>query len=108
MKHTRIVIALGLALALSACASQIDAGISAEPDSPGFLWGLWHGFIFPWSFIGSLFSGMGVLVARYAGAGDAERVNQVASQVFFLSLWITLGIFAPVGYLLSPILLVRH
>ena len=56
MKTTRILIAATLALALSACASQIDAGVSAAPDTPGFLWGLWHGFIFPWSFIGSLFS----------------------------------------------------
>lgn len=56
MKFTRIAIAAALALTLSACASQIDAGISASPDTPGFLWGMWHGFIFPWSFIGSLFN----------------------------------------------------
>ena len=41
---------------LSACANQIDAGVSREAGSPGFLWGLWHGFIFPWAWIGSLFS----------------------------------------------------
>lgn len=56
MKTRRIIIAVTLALAVSACASQIDAGVSAAPETPGFLWGLWHGFIFPWSFIGSLFS----------------------------------------------------
>ncbi|MFZ1741214.1 MAG: hypothetical protein WAT93_00065 [Pontixanthobacter sp.] len=44
-----------LILALSACASQIDAGIARGAGTPGFWWGLWHGFIFPWSFIGSLF-----------------------------------------------------
>ncbi|MBZ6378413.1 hypothetical protein B5C34_12995 [Pacificimonas flava] len=39
---------------LSACANQSAAAV--EPGAPGFLWGLWHGFIFPWAFIGSLFS----------------------------------------------------
>lgn len=56
MKSGRILVAVILALSVSACASQIDAGVSVEPNTPGFLWGLWHGFIFPWSFIGSLFS----------------------------------------------------
>ena len=53
---TRILTTLGLVLLLSACASQIDVAVSAAPDVPGFWWGLWHGFIFPWSWIGSLFS----------------------------------------------------
>ena len=52
----RILIALTAVLLLSACASQIDAGVSAAPEAPGFWWGLWHGFIFPWSFLGSLFN----------------------------------------------------
>ena len=52
----RIVLASGAVLLLSACASQIDAGVSAGADVPGFWWGLWHGFIFPWAWIGSLFS----------------------------------------------------
>ncbi|MEP1422070.1 MAG: hypothetical protein ABJK59_09905 [Erythrobacter sp.] len=56
MQTRRILVAIILAFAVSACASQIDAGISVEPNTPGFLWGLWHGFIFPWSFIGSLFN----------------------------------------------------
>jgi len=56
MKTRRILVAITLALAVSACASQIGAGVSADPETPGFFWGLWHGFIFPWSFIGSLFS----------------------------------------------------
>jgi hypothetical protein len=45
-----------LALLLSACASQVDAGVAKEAGTPGFLWGLWHGFILPWAFLGSLFS----------------------------------------------------
>ena len=27
----------------------------AGGETPGFLWGLWHGFIFPFAWIGSLF-----------------------------------------------------
>lgn len=56
MSFTRFLLACSILLALSACASQIDAGVSQAETSPGFLWGLWHGFIFPWSWIGSLFS----------------------------------------------------
>ena len=51
-----ILAALALALLLSACASQIDATVSSDPQAPGFWWGLWHGFIFPSAWIGSLFS----------------------------------------------------
>lgn len=50
-----IVAALALALLLSACASQTDAGVSQAVSAPGFWWGLWHGFVFPFAFIGSLF-----------------------------------------------------
>jgi hypothetical protein len=46
---------LGLALALAACAAtQVPA--TTEPGSPGFLLGVWHGFIFPIAFIISLFT----------------------------------------------------
>ena len=55
MNAPRIATAIGLALLLSACASQIDAGVASGEDVPGFLWGLWHGFIFPFAWIGSLF-----------------------------------------------------
>ena len=51
----RYLAAILLALALSACASQVDAGVSEAAGTPGFWWGLWHGFIFPWAWIGSLF-----------------------------------------------------
>jgi hypothetical protein len=44
-----------LTLLLSACASQIPAGVEEASGSPGFWWGLWHGFVFPFAWIGSLF-----------------------------------------------------
>lgn len=53
MKHW--VAALSLIL-LSACASQVPSAVEHGPQVPGFWWGLWHGFVFPWAFIGSLFS----------------------------------------------------
>jgi hypothetical protein len=42
----------GLA-ALSACATQSAAAVA--PAAPGFLLGLWHGFIFPIAWVLSLF-----------------------------------------------------
>ncbi|SMF61737.1 hypothetical protein [Allosphingosinicella indica] len=40
-------------LALTACATQVATGVA--PDSPGFLLGVWHGFIFPVAWVLSLF-----------------------------------------------------
>jgi len=42
-----------LPLLLSACATQSSAAVAA--GAPGFLHGLWHGFIFPVAWILSLF-----------------------------------------------------
>lgn len=41
---TRAVSMIAL-LPLAACARQV--GSAVVPDAPGFLLGLWHGFIFP-------------------------------------------------------------
>jgi hypothetical protein len=43
------------ALALSACAATQDSAAVA-PSAPGFLLGVWHGFIFPVAWIVSLFT----------------------------------------------------
>jgi putative MATE family efflux protein len=56
-------------------------------------------------FVSSLFSGMGVLVARFAGSGDEAGVNRAASQAFLLALVLSLGVLAPLGYALAPTLL---
>lgn len=41
---------------LAGCAARQTAEtVASAPDTPGFLLGLWHGFIFPVAFIGSLF-----------------------------------------------------
>jgi putative MATE family efflux protein len=56
-------------------------------------------------FVSSLFTGMSVLVARFAGAGEERKVNRVVYQAFLTTLVISLGIMAPVGYFMSPWLL---
>ena len=56
-------------------------------------------------FITSLFTGMSILVARFAGAGDAERVNRTVYQAFLTAALLSVGIMAPLGYFLAPSLL---
>ena len=65
----------------------------------------WQIFIVVIVFISSLFTGMSVLVARFAGAGDEEKVNRTIYQAFLTSIFISLGIMAPIGYFISPALL---
>ena len=49
------LVAIPALLALSACARQAADAVSNAPDTPGFLLGLWHGFIFPVAWFLSLF-----------------------------------------------------
>jgi putative MATE family efflux protein len=65
----------------------------------------WQIFLVVIVFITSLFTGMSVLVARFAGANDEEKVNRTVYQAFLTALFIALGIMAPIGYFLSPALL---
>ena len=44
-----------LPLILAACAAQQSGG-AVQPAAPGFLLGLWHGFIFPVAWLISLFA----------------------------------------------------
>jgi putative MATE family efflux protein len=65
----------------------------------------WQIFLVVIVFISSLFTGMGVLVARAAGANDADKVNRTVYQAFLTALALSLGILAPVGYAIAPTLL---
>jgi putative MATE family efflux protein len=56
-------------------------------------------------FIASVFTGMGVLVARFAGAADPEKVNRSVYQAFLVTLVLAFGVLAPIGYALAPSLL---
>ena len=65
----------------------------------------WQIFLVVIIFITSLFTGMSVLVARFVGAGEEERVDRTVYQAFLTAVFISLGIMAPVGYFVSPSLL---
>ena len=65
----------------------------------------WQIFLVVVVFITSLFTGMAVLVSRFAGANDHETVNRVVYQAFLTSVALALGVLAPLGYVLSPTLL---
>ncbi len=65
----------------------------------------WQIFIVVIVFITSLFTGMSVLVARFAGAGDVEAVDRTVYQAFLTAIGISLFVMAPAGYFLSPLLL---
>ena len=65
----------------------------------------WQIFIVVIVFISSLFTGMGVLVARFAGANEPEKVNRTVYQAFLTSMGLVLLVLAPIGYMASPMLL---
>ncbi|HEX6051418.1 MAG TPA: MATE family efflux transporter [Gemmatimonadaceae bacterium] len=65
----------------------------------------WQIFLIVIAFISSLFIGMGVLVARFAGAGDEDKVDRVVYQAFLTAAGISLLVMAPIGYVASPWLL---
>jgi putative MATE family efflux protein len=56
-------------------------------------------------FVTSLFTGMSVLVARFAGANEPEKVNRTVYQAFLAAFGLCVGILAPLGYALAPSLL---
>jgi len=65
----------------------------------------WQIFLVVVVFITSLFTGMGVLVARFSGAGEEDKVNRTVYQAFLTAVMLTVLIMAPIGYFLSPALL---
>ena len=62
-------------------------------------------FILVIVFVSSVFSGMGVLVARFAGANDPQEVNRAVYQAFLTAVFLAFGVLAPLGYVLAPTLL---
>ncbi|MCO6511397.1 MAG: MATE family efflux transporter [Aridibacter famidurans] len=65
----------------------------------------WQIFLVVVVFISSIFTGMSILVARFAGAGEEDKVDRTVYQAFLTAIFITLGLIAPVGYFASPLLL---
>jgi Na+-driven multidrug efflux pump len=55
-------------------------------------------------FISSLFTGMGVLVSRFAGANQPDKVNRVVYQAFLTAVFMAIFL-AIIGYFAAPALL---
>jgi putative MATE family efflux protein len=56
-------------------------------------------------FVMSLYTGMGVLVARHAGANEPDKVNHAVYQAFLATMLLAIVVLAPVGYFAAPWLL---
>jgi putative MATE family efflux protein len=64
----------------------------------------WQIFLVVIVFMASVFTGQAVLVARFAGAGDSDRVNRVVQQATLTSIGMFV-LMAAVGYVATPALL---
>lgn len=65
----------------------------------------WQIFLVVVVFNMALFTGMGVMVARFAGANEPEKVNRIVYQAFLTAAAFAFMFLAPVGYFLAPHLL---
>ncbi len=65
----------------------------------------WQIFLVVVVFISSLFTGMSVLVARFAGAGHHDKVDRTVYQAFLTAIFLAVGVLAPIGWVLTPRLL---
>ena len=55
MTRTRVFVLVAMALTVAACVAK-QSNAAVNPAAPGFLEGVWHGFIFPIVWIVSLFT----------------------------------------------------
>ena len=65
----------------------------------------WQIFLVVVVFISSIFTGMSVLVARFAGADEGDKVDRTVYQAFLTAIGLSLFVLAPAGYFLAPTLL---
>ena len=71
MSKARILVLVTVALALAACVAKQSTN-AVSPTAPGFLEGVWHGFIFPIAWIISLFTDK---IAVYAVPNNGAWYN---------------------------------
>ena len=64
----------------------------------------WQIFLVVIVFIASLFTGQAVLVARFVGAGDVDKVNKTVQQALLTAIAMY-AVMGPIGYFLAPTLL---
>jgi putative MATE family efflux protein len=64
----------------------------------------WQIFLVVIVFMASLFTGQAILVSRFAGAGDSDRVNKIVQQAFLtaIGMFVVMG---SIGYFAAPRLL---
>lgn len=79
----------------------ISSADNAANAAIGVAWQVFMVFVV---MIASLFQGNNVLIARYAGRQDREKISGVAYDVFVSSLAILVLVLGPLGFLLSPAL----
>jgi putative MATE family efflux protein len=65
----------------------------------------WQVFLVVVVFIASIFHGMNVLIARYAGKQDRDTISEVFYSALLASVFCLALVLAPLGYLISPRLL---
>jgi putative MATE family efflux protein len=65
----------------------------------------WQIFLVVVVFVSSIFIGMNIMISRFVGAGEREKVDRTFYQGFLTAVFIAVGIIAPVGYFGSPYLL---
>ena len=65
----------------------------------------WQIFLVVMVFVSSLFTGMAVLVARFAGADDPEKVNRTVAQAMITAAVLSVAVLAPIGWFVAPSLL---
>jgi putative MATE family efflux protein len=64
----------------------------------------WQIFLVVIVFIASVFTGQAVLISRYVGAGDVEKVNKTVQQALLTAIAMY-AVMGPIGYFFAPTLL---
>jgi len=65
----------------------------------------WQIFLVVIVFMTSVFTGMSVLVARFTGQGDHDKVDRTVYQAFLTAMGMSWLVMAPLGYFAAPALL---
>lgn len=105
LKLSAPVIGLNLVNGVHGLVDHILVGHYLDSNANAGIGVAWQVFLVIVVFIASLFHGMNVLVARYAGRQDRESLSRVVYHTFLASVAVLLFVVAPIGYLISPYLL---
>ena len=99
------VIGLNLVNGVHGLVDHILVGHYLDSNANAGIGVAWQVFLVIVVFIASLFHGMNVLVARYAGRQDRENLSNVVYHTFLASVAVLFFVVAPLGYIISPYLL---